>query len=716
MPRHEQVAAIGAANYKLLRDGQAEWHDIVTPMRVRDLREVVAIKKLSVQDMLDAGIKPQIAERAHASVHTPEHELIEQHRRELMDKVRQAGLSQDELTRQIAMRLGERVTVAAGPIATGTTELAWQASKIGGQPHAAELAAILRHWPKPPPKKKPKEPPPEPPAGPTTSPEPPSTPTPPEGMPTRPEPRPIPDEPVSAPTPPRPPQAPPPAPAPPVAPKKPKPPGMPKNPATLTVVRSIGGSTGAELVKDNDGRLFVRKKGSSPGHLREEGIADELYRKLGVDVPKSKIYETANGPVKLAEYHEGVTLGELQRALPPGDLPGWRLNAALIDLRKHFVADALLGNWDVIGTGADNILVTPNGTPLRIDNGGSLRYRARGALKGETQWTGRVGELWSMRDPARNADAAKIFGSLTDEEIKKQIKRILPKEPAVLRAAPAEIRETLKERFEHLRSYAAEKPKPPIVPTGVPLYKKEPLPYANHLKDVARDREGQIRDRADRARVDVQTARATIENKIKAVIEEGDFYVRVTSGVLPTILEEGRFKSQFETNSSNGMMNKSHRSKIEERTIGVPATTKPADRPIYGYASAKNFQSFGAAAERDLSSYGGIAIKLKDHVRNRATVTFGDSLNENAYLAATRATDVSLESIAKIPFTVSDKSTDELRQEIQHRQSYIEAQYHGQLTVGDIAEIGFRYAPSPPLVRSLQAKGIPWRQFGDQHD
>jgi len=151
LPHHEQVAAIGAGNYRLLKEGLADWSDIVTPTRVRDLREVVAIKKLSLQELLDAKIKPQFAEEAHNAVHTPEHELVERHRRELMEKVKQAGLSQDQLVRQLALRMSERVTVAAGPIATGTTEEAWAASRIGTLPHAAELGLIMRHWPKPPP-------------------------------------------------------------------------------------------------------------------------------------------------------------------------------------------------------------------------------------------------------------------------------------------------------------------------------------------------------------------------------------------------------------------------------------------------------------------------------------------------------------------------------------------------------------------------------------
>jgi len=180
LPHHEQVAAIGAGNYRLLKEGLADWSDIVTPTRVRDLREVVAIKKLSLQELLDAKIKPQFAEEAHNAVHTPEHELVERHRRELMEKVKQAGLSQDQLVRQLALRMSERVTVAAGPIATGTTEEAWAASRIGTLPHAAELGLIMRHWPKPPPAGPaappagPAAPPAGPPAAPTTTPTPPA--------------------------------------------------------------------------------------------------------------------------------------------------------------------------------------------------------------------------------------------------------------------------------------------------------------------------------------------------------------------------------------------------------------------------------------------------------------------------------------------------------------------------------------------------------------
>jgi len=116
---HDQQAAVmGASNYRLLKQGLVTWEDVVTPSRVRDLREVVARKKLTVKQMEDAGIKPWNAKEAHRTVHTPEHELEERHRRELIEKIKGAGVSQETLARELATRLASRVTIAANPTYT----------------------------------------------------------------------------------------------------------------------------------------------------------------------------------------------------------------------------------------------------------------------------------------------------------------------------------------------------------------------------------------------------------------------------------------------------------------------------------------------------------------------------------------------------------------------------------------------------------------------
>jgi hypothetical protein len=246
---------------------------------------------------------------------------------------------------------------------------------------------------------------------------------------------------------------PPPPPKPkPKAPPKPKPEPFPASPEGLKVVKRLGGSTGAELVEDDKGRQFVRKRGANPGQLREEAIADAAYRAAGVPVASTRLYETPDGPVKLAAYERGTTLGELMRADPQA------AEKAMAELRKGFVADALFGNWDVIGASHDNILVTPAGKVLRIDNGGSLRYRAQGALKAASQWTGTVGELKSMRSATMNPSAAKVFGAITDAEIRKQAKALVKRREAILAAVPPELRPTLAQRLDYLATVAAEKP------------------------------------------------------------------------------------------------------------------------------------------------------------------------------------------------------------------------------------------------------------------
>lgn len=157
MPQSEKAAAIGASNYKLLKSGLATWDDIVTPSRVRDFREVVAKKRLTVDQMVKHGVKPAEADRAYSAVHTEEHQHIERQRQELLQKITGAGLSQENLVRELSKGLAARVTVAAGPTGAQVgrpqdgTAPAWGGGPlpVAARATAAELAAMISGW-KPP--------------------------------------------------------------------------------------------------------------------------------------------------------------------------------------------------------------------------------------------------------------------------------------------------------------------------------------------------------------------------------------------------------------------------------------------------------------------------------------------------------------------------------------------------------------------------------------
>lgn len=226
----------------------------------------------------------------------------------------------------------------------------------------------------------------------------------------------------------------------------------------LEEVRQLGGSTGATLVRDRQtGAQFVRKLGASAAHLLEETIADNLYRALGAPVPESKVYESGPSiggpssarPVKLARFVQGATLKQALSKATAAEK-----QAILGRAQQHFAADALLGNWDAAGLDLDNMLVASDGTVWRIDNGGSLRFRAQGARKTADQWDAYPTELWTLRDPAQNAQTAQLFGSLDIYGVARQIEQI--DGPKLLAAAPDDLKPILSARLENMKAVSSK--------------------------------------------------------------------------------------------------------------------------------------------------------------------------------------------------------------------------------------------------------------------
>jgi hypothetical protein len=161
MSHSQQVAAIGASNYKMLTSGLVKWEDIVTESRVRDFREVVANKRLTVPQMVKHGVKKLQAERAYNAVRTAEHEAVEQHRRKLLEQLTGAGISQENLVRELSERLAARVNIAAGPLGPYSSGPAWSGGPlpVGPGSHAGALAGLLGKAKPPAPVPVPKRPP-----------------------------------------------------------------------------------------------------------------------------------------------------------------------------------------------------------------------------------------------------------------------------------------------------------------------------------------------------------------------------------------------------------------------------------------------------------------------------------------------------------------------------------------------------------------------------
>lgn len=134
MSHRDRVAAVGASNYALLRSGVVAWDEVVTRYRVRTLNEVIALNKVGIEAALKAGVRPSVARAAYASVHTPEAEMVRQHREQLTAQIVAAGVPHRTLADQVASRMAGKATIV-GASGVGTT-----ASYPGRE---AELAAIL---------------------------------------------------------------------------------------------------------------------------------------------------------------------------------------------------------------------------------------------------------------------------------------------------------------------------------------------------------------------------------------------------------------------------------------------------------------------------------------------------------------------------------------------------------------------------------------------
>jgi hypothetical protein len=135
LPRDRQAVAVGGlVVLRLLDHGLAAWEDVVTPERVRDVWEVVRRRKLTVEQLVKAGIPRFRAEAAVARARSAEAEAAaeEAHRRERLQRLVGPDRAAAALARALATVVGRMVMPAP-------------AAGLGSSP-ARELARLLSEW------------------------------------------------------------------------------------------------------------------------------------------------------------------------------------------------------------------------------------------------------------------------------------------------------------------------------------------------------------------------------------------------------------------------------------------------------------------------------------------------------------------------------------------------------------------------------------------
>lgn len=141
----------------------------------------------------------------------------------------------------------------------------------------------------------------------------------------------------------------------------------------------LGGKMTAGKAGSNDGGFYTGTDGgkyyvkfyADSAQAYNEHLANSIYRELGITTADTTVFTDSSGRTvyvsKIIE-NEGTLGSSFSKERAERILDG-------------FSADVLLANWDVVGLTYDNVVKLKDNGVARIDNGGSLLYRANAGRK-----------------------------------------------------------------------------------------------------------------------------------------------------------------------------------------------------------------------------------------------------------------------------------------------------------------------------------------------
>jgi hypothetical protein len=121
----------------------------------------------------------------------------------------------------------------------------------------------------------------------------------------------------------------------------------------------------------------------------------------------------------------------------------------------------------------------------------------------------------------------------------------------------------------------------------------------------------------------VEQYRSQIERFMTDAIDDGDVAIRMKEDALSQLIEDGRYKTAYET-GTNSIVKGDWNEYMAERREAEKALFGKEGHTIYGYLDSKEI---GAAPKnKQLANYGGCVVRLKKDALNAATWTPDDSL------------------------------------------------------------------------------------------
>ena len=235
----------------------------------------------------------------------------------------------------------------------------------------------------------------------------------------------------------------------------------------------------------------------------------------------------------------------------------------------------------------------------------------------------------------------------------------------------------------------------------------EPMPYSlnpQKMTNTFDDRFGPLAE-------DKKLLAEEILNEAYKEVADQPLGINIAEGSMDKVLDDGRFKSIFEKPRYSEYMDQ--RITVETKSMGIPESIKPFERPIYGSLSG----------ETDM--YGEIRVTLKETVKNRTTMTLGDSFAEQnpVRVIDVLSGNVTRDNLAQATQFNStngggrpglfqylrneDVDAKDMLDRFKKSQTYWEAQIHGGVKLTDIDFVTLpEYYEGRAIVDKLKSKGI----------
>jgi formylmethanofuran dehydrogenase subunit C len=179
--------------------------------------------------------------------------------------------------------------------------------------------------------------------------------------------------------------------------------------------------------------------------------------------------------------------------------------------------------------------------------------------------------------------------------------------------------------------------------------------------------------------------------EVVSAMENGKICIAMDVDSFGIMMESGdpRFKTQFEIAKSNGHYNPTIRRSGEARSQSVPVSVNDTERPIYGYLSIDDFDE--SVTTYGVAQYGEIRFVLKDYLKDRSTMTIGDSLNTGTIPMKLNKTPSTSDAMKASEITVRGYPWQWSGAEDFTDKSYFETQIFGGISLKDVEKIYVPY-------------------------